>query len=130
MKNIRVLIADDHPNFRKALRYVLSLETEFSVVGEAETNEEALKKTANLIPDVVLADLEDEGIDGIEVTKKIKETIPGTSVIIVTSTDDAILRGMANAAGVNAYILKEDIVEDLLPTIKKVKLFSGADIDC
>ncbi|MBI4744453.1 MAG: response regulator transcription factor [Actinobacteria bacterium] len=127
MEDIKILIADDHPNFRKALKCVLGFEDGLKVVGESDSNQDALKKMTALLPDVILADLEDEGVDGIRLAEEIKEISPSTAIIIVTADDNSALRERAAKIGVSAYILKEDIVDDLLPAIRQTKIFSNVD---
>ena len=71
-----ILIADDHEVVRNGIRSYLETLPDFQVVGEASSGEEALGMVAELIPDIVLLDLIMPGMDGIETTRRIKQTSP------------------------------------------------------
>lgn len=102
----RVLIADDHPTLREGLRAILDTQPDFEVVGEAATGQDAVDRAAALRPDVVLMDLEMPDLDGVEATRRIRERLPATSVIVFTAfdTDDRIIGAVE--AGAQGYLLK------------------------
>ena len=102
MKNIRVLIADDHTIVRIGLSALLSAEKDISVVGEACNGKQAVIEAMNLSPDVVIMDLVMPVKNGIDATREILEHLPATKVVILTSfgTTDGIARALqAGAAG-------------------------------
>ena len=115
---IRLLIADDHAVVRTGLTQLLSALDEVELVGAATNGEEAVALCAELVPDVVLMDLEMPSLDGIEATRRIKEAQPGVAVVILTSFSDRerILRALdAGAAG---YLLKDAEPDELTRAVR------------
>ena len=108
-----VLIADDHEVVRNGIRSYLETLSDFQVVGEASSGEEALLMVAELIPDIVLLDLIMPGMDGIETTRRIKQTSPRTQVVVLTSYHEDVHIFPALKAGAIAYILKDMKMEKL-----------------
>jgi DNA-binding NarL/FixJ family response regulator len=103
---IRVLIVDDHPALREGLRAILATQPDIAVVGEAATGQEALAQATALRPDVVLMDLEMPGLDGVEATRRIRERLPGTRVVVFTAFDGDERVMSAVEAGAQGYLLK------------------------
>lgn len=103
---IRVLIADDHPALREGLRAILATQPDIAVVGEATTGQEAVARATALHPDVVLMDLEMPGIGGVEATRRIRERLPDTRVVVFTAFDGDQRVVGAIAAGAQGYLLK------------------------
>lgn len=103
---IRVLIADDHPLFRKGLRGLIESVTGMEVVGEAIEGEEAILLTERLHPDVVLMDIHMPGVNGIEATSRILHLSPSVGILILTmhGDDDSVFAAMR--AGARGYLLK------------------------
>lgn len=87
-ENIRVLIADDHPLIREGLRGLLAAEPDLELVGEAADGLEAVEKTDQLRPDVILLDLLMPVKSGIEAIIEIKEKDPGARILVLTSFAD------------------------------------------
>jgi DNA-binding NarL/FixJ family response regulator len=106
MATLRVLIADDHPVFRNGLRALLASTPQLAVVGEASTGAEAVARTAELQPDVVLMDLQMPGTGGIEATRRILEVNPRIRILVVTMYEDDDLVFAALRAGARGYVLK------------------------
>jgi DNA-binding NarL/FixJ family response regulator len=106
MEPIRVLIADDHPYFRRGVRTLLRALPETEVVGEAATGAEAISLAAALQPDVILMDLQMPDVNGIEATRRVLHTSPHIGVLVVTMSkdDDSIFAAMR--AGARGYLLK------------------------
>ena len=80
---VSILIVDDHEVVRNGIRSYLETLTEFNVVGEAASGEEALKLVSEHIPDIVLLDLIMPGMDGVETTRRIKQISPRTQVVVL-----------------------------------------------
>jgi DNA-binding NarL/FixJ family response regulator len=113
MNRIKVLIADDHRDFRRVVHNFLDRLPNVSVVGEAMNGDDAVKKVEKLFPDIVLMDISMPLMDGIEATRVIKQRWPVTKVHIVTSFDDPICRKEARDAKADGYILKESLKPSL-----------------
>jgi two-component system, NarL family, invasion response regulator UvrY len=110
----RVLVVDDQPPFRSAARTLVGLLRGWSVVGEAESGEDAVRLAAELAPDVVLMDINLPGRNGIEATRELLATAPAT-VVVLTSTyaaDD--LPAGAATCGAVGYLRKEELTPRVL----------------
>lgn len=115
---IRVLIADDHGVVRHGIKMYMAEDPDFLVVGEARDGREAVRLALALKPDVVLMDLVMPEMDGIAATSQIREALPDTEVIAMTSVlEDGSVVG-AVRAGAIGYLLKDTQEEDLLRMIK------------
>ncbi len=117
---ITVLVVDDHPVVRKGLQTCLSRQPRIKVVGEAANGEEALRKTRELVPNVVLMDISMPGINGLAVTEQLRKEAPEVKVLIISmhKNKDAIFRVIQ--AGANGYVSKESPPEELLHAIESV----------
>ena len=119
METIAILIADDHPMFRFGMRARLGAEPDLAVVGEAATGEEAVALAAEIAPDVVLMDINLPGINGIEATRRLRETVPAVAVLVVTMfDDDSVFAAMR--AGARGYLLKDAEAEEMVRAIRAV----------
>ncbi|MFL7892141.1 MAG: response regulator [Anaerolineales bacterium] len=116
---ITVLIVDDHEVVRKGIRGYLNTITDYAVIGEADSGEQAVEQVKQLIPDVVLMDLMLPGIDGVEATRIIKNISPRTQVVVLTSFHDDSLIFPALKAGAISYILKDMKMNKLAEAITK-----------
>ena len=115
---IRILIADDHSVVRQGLRMFLALDNELEVVGEAENGARAIEMAQELQPDVVLMDLLMPVMDGLAATAAIRQHLPETEVIALTSVlEDASVVG-AVKAGAIGYLLKDTHADELCRAIK------------
>jgi DNA-binding NarL/FixJ family response regulator len=105
-QRIRVLVADDHPVFRRGMRAILGAEPDTELVGEATDGEEAIARALELRPDVILMDLNMPNVSGIEATRRILEASPNTAILMLTMFEDdkSILAAMR--AGAHGYVLK------------------------
>lgn len=121
---IRLVLVEDYKLVRIGLRSVLNEAPRIEVVGEAETGEQGIDMIKSLKPDLVVLDLGLPGMDGIEVTKAIKNFDENIKVIILTSheVEDEVLAALS--AGANAYCLKEITSNRLIEVVKSV--FEGA----
>jgi two-component system, NarL family, response regulator LiaR len=116
---IRVLIADDHSVVREGLVMCLRLDPELEVVGEAQNGEVALQLARQLRPDVVLMDLLMPVMDGVTATAAIREELPETEVVALTSVLEDGSVGNAIRAGAIGYLLKTTEVDELRSAIKR-----------
>jgi len=115
---IRVLIVDDHGVVREGLRAYLELEPDIQVVGDARDGDEAVKRTMELSPDVVLMDLVMPNLDGVQATAQIKRARPATHIIVLTSFMDDERVVPAIRAGATSYLLKDVASADLARAIR------------
>jgi DNA-binding NarL/FixJ family response regulator len=120
MSQIRIIIVDDHPFFRQGLHNVLSTEPDVDVVGEAGDGEEAIEKTKELKPDVVLMDINLPKMNGFEAMQQIKDLDLDTNVILVTAYDDEEQVYHAIRGGASAYHAKDVDPQQLMETIRHV----------
>jgi DNA-binding NarL/FixJ family response regulator len=116
MNRIKVLIADDHRDFRRVVREFLDRMPNVSVVGEAINGGEAIEKVEQLFPDVVLMDISMPKMNGLEATRIIKQRWPETKVLIATTYDDPNYRMQALEARADGYILKGSLKPSLEAT--------------
>lgn len=116
--SIRIVIADDHNMVREGLRMFLSEERDLQVIGEADNGLAAVTLVEELRPDVVLMDLLMPGMDGIEATRRLRESAPRSQVLVLTSfLDDQKVRD-AIQAGAIGYLLKDVLRDELLSAIR------------
>ncbi len=115
---IRVLVADDHPAFRRGLELMLVECDDLDVVGMAETGSRAVELAGSLDPDVVLMDLRMPDLDGIEATRRINRSTPAPAVVVLTmfEDDDSVFAAMR--AGAHGYLLKGADQEEIVRAIR------------
>ena len=120
---VRVFIVEDQPHLLKNLVKLLAAHPgEVEIVGTALSGESGLEECAQLQPEVLLLDLELPGIDGIEVTARIKRTHPAIDVLILTSFDDETKVFEAIRAGASGYLVKRVGIDKVLSGIREVRL--------
>ena len=116
---ISILIADDHALVRHGIRDFLELQTDLSVVGEADSGEVAVRLAGELAPDVVLMDLVMSGIGGVEATRQVKQVSPHSQIIVLTSYHEDEYIFPALRAGALSYVLKDIGPDALADTIRR-----------
>jgi DNA-binding NarL/FixJ family response regulator len=117
---IRIVIAEDHAVVRQALRVMLEMEPDVTVVGEAVDGEEAAKLTDEHKPDLVVLDVRMAGMDGVEATRKIREQNPETAILILTGFGDEDILVNAVEAGAHGFLLKDATHDELLDAIRRL----------
>ncbi len=113
----RLLIADDHRMLREGLRRSLQ-DHGFDVVGEAADGQEAFRLATELRPDVVLMDVTMPVLDGVEATRLIHGSIPGTAVVMLTMHADGDVMARALQAGAVGYLVKDCAIEEVVTTVR------------
>ena len=116
----RILLVDDHAEFREGLRGILAREDDIEVVGEAANGDEALHLAGRTDPDVVLMDLHMPGINGIEATRQLIAARPHVGVLVVTMFEDDESVFAAMRAGARGYLLKGARKTETLRAIRSV----------
>src|SRR5512136_2219791 len=89
-KRVRVLLADRHSLVLEGLRRILETDNEIEVVGSARNGDEAIRKTIQLSPDVIVMDLEMPDIDGIGVTRELRKRVPDARVLVMSFGEDLV----------------------------------------
>jgi len=120
MPKIKVLLADDHTLFRQGIKNLLASETDLEVVAEVSNAGDAMEKTAELRPDVVLMDIGMPGFSSFEATRNIRRDRPDTKVLFLTMYDDEDYLVESMEVGGNGYVLKDCPAAQLLAAIRDV----------
>ena len=121
-ERIRVVIVDDHAVVRRGLRAFLDLQPDIEVVGEAADGVSAEDVCGMLRPDVVLMDLVMPGTDGIGTIRRLRQALPGSAVLVLTSYLDDVHVFAALEAGAAGYLLKDVQPDELVRGIRQVRL--------
>jgi DNA-binding NarL/FixJ family response regulator len=128
---IRVLVADDHPVFRRGLVGLLQEESDIVVVGEAADGDQAFALAVGSSPDVVLMDLHMAGVGGVAATRRITAEMPTTAVLVLTMLEDDESVHAALKAGARGYLVKGAAGERILDAVRAVaagEALFGADV--
>lgn len=120
MSEIRIVIADDHPIFRKGLRSTIETDPKLKIVAEAEDGEQALELIQTLKPDTAILDMEMPNKSGFEVIQEVREKKLPVAVIFLTMHKDERFFNAALDRGAKGYVLKESAVNDIIACIKAV----------
>lgn len=120
MDAVRVLIMDDHPIFRRGIRWILDAADEINVVGEAENGQEAIDMADRLAPDVVLVDINLPGMNGLEIARVIKRREPRIRIVVLSVSEDDEQLFNAIKVGAAAYTTKGIAPEELTRIIRDV----------
>ena len=118
-ESARIVIADDHPLFRSALRALLEGSEEAEVVAEATDGKETLELSRRLRPDLVLMDVIMPKMDGVAATRAIKAELPRTVVLVMTASEDSEHLLSALRAGAGGYVLKSADPERITEAVRK-----------
>jgi DNA-binding NarL/FixJ family response regulator len=102
----RILICDDHEHARKAMRIILAEDERFTIVGEAKRGDEILFLTEQLMPDMILMDINMPSLNGLEATRLVKERFPYVKIVMVTVSDDVTNLFEAIKNGAQGYLVK------------------------
>ncbi|OZG72349.1 two-component system response regulator NarL [Hahella sp. CCB-MM4] len=122
MNKATVMLVDDHPLFRKGIRQLIELEDELSIVAEAKNGEEALEAARDIEPDLILMDLNMQGMDGLDTLRMLRASGVDSRVIMLTVSDNEADVVNCFRAGADGYLLKDMEPEDILEKIKQATL--------
>ena len=117
MKNIRILLADDHTVVRKGLRLLLESHPGFQVIGDAADGRDAVSLAGEHTPDVVVMDVAMPGLNGIEAARQISAKLPHTAIVFLSMHSDESYVLKALKAGARAYLLKDSAEHDLIAAV-------------
>lgn len=120
MEKIRLVIAEDERLTRDALARLLALEDDIEVVGQAADGEQAVALALARTPDVLLTDINMPGMNGIAVTQRVKQALPGVGVCILTIYHDDANVFQAIKAGATGYVLKDSPIEETVAAIRTI----------
>jgi len=120
MDIISIMLVDDHPLLRQALRAVLERESDFEIIAEVDDGEEAVRLASELVPDVVIMDINMPKLDGLEATRQIKTNCPSVNVLVLTIYDDSEhLLGILEA-GAAGYLTKRAYGQEVIHAVHAV----------
>ncbi len=128
MKQVRIVLADDHPVVLAGLRLVIAAAADLAVVGEAATGPQAMEMVRSLKPDIAIVDISLPGLNGIVLTRQLLAENPALGVIVLTLHEEQNLVDQALEAGARGYVLKKSAAECLIQAIRGV-LVGGLYID-
>lgn len=119
-KRIKILLVDDHPVVRKGIASCLSQHANLEIIGEAADGREALRKAREMLPDIVLMDIDMPHMNGLAVTDLLRKDAPKVKVLILSmhSNTDYVLRIIQS--GARGYVLKDASTKELLRAISAV----------
>ena len=120
LEMIRALLVDDQPQILEGLEMLLALESDVTIVGTAQTAQEAIALAHALQPDIIVMDVRLPGIDGIAATRALGQDLPSGKVVILSLYCDPETRRLAAEAGAQAFVAKHDMTQSLLATIRQV----------
>lgn len=121
MKEVKILVADDHELVRRGVRALIELQPGWEVCAEASTGREAVEKTKRLKPDVVILDLSMPDLNGLEATRQILAAVPRTEVLVLTIHESEQAERDVLAAGARGYLRKSDDASDLVAAIDSLR---------
>jgi DNA-binding NarL/FixJ family response regulator len=120
IRQVRALVADDFPSMQQALVNCLQTIPGVMVVGTASNGQEALQKSVDLKPDVVVADLLMPVMNGFQLFGKLRQSLPGIRLIAVSGHYSPVIEGEAIAAGADAFVTKSGLPADLVGTLQRL----------
>lgn len=120
MENTRVILADDHAIVRAGIRHILQRTPDIQVMGEASTGTEAIQLVNQLVPDVLLLDIEMPGLNGIEVARKLNATNLPVRILVLSTYDDRQYITEILSHGAAGYLTKDEAPESIVEAIRSI----------
>lgn len=117
---IRVMLVDDHAVVRMGFRLLLDGTRDITVVAEAESGEEAIRRHAEITPDVVVMDISMPGIGGLAATERIRASDSRARILVLSAHEDAMFAKRALEVGASGYLTKRSAAEELIEAIREV----------
>ena len=125
---MRVLIVDDNNQYRRLLRRILEEQQDLMLVAEGADGEEGVRLAQQLKPDVILMDIDMPGINGLQATRRIKESLPGATVLLLSAWDSEAYRQSAADCGADTYLLKTMPISEFLSVLRRVRPTKAAAV--
>ncbi len=128
---LRIVIADDHPIFRRGLCDVIETDPTLRLVGQAANGEEVIELIGRESPDIAILDVHMPKLTGLQVARKLRDARTPVKLVLLTMYEDESLLNEALDLGIDAYVLKENAAEDLIQAIRAVaagKIFITASM--
>lgn len=130
-KKIRLLLVDDHPVVRDGVRMRFASQARIEIVGEASDGQEAVQKAQELSPDIVFVDIGMPGMSGLEIIRRLRQTVPQAKAIVLTvhASKEYILQALRS--GARGYLLKDSSSAQLLSAVEAVEsgeIYIPADV--
>jgi DNA-binding NarL/FixJ family response regulator len=119
-REVKLLIVDDHPVFRRGLRQVIEENPRFRVVGEASDGDAALRMIADLKPSIAVVDIDMPRLSGLELVRALQKMKSPVTTVFLTMYDEEDMFNAAMDLGVKAYVVKESAADDILAALEKV----------
>jgi DNA-binding NarL/FixJ family response regulator len=116
-----IVLVDDHPLVRQGIKTIIAEKSELAVVGELQDGLELLECLKNRLPQMVILDISLPHLGGIEATRLIKSSHPEIKVLILTLHDRREYVDQARLAGAEGYLLKDEVIKELLPAIEALR---------
>ena len=120
-RSLRVLVVDDNESVRRSIGQILRSHSDIEVVCEAMDGADALTKTREHEPDILLLDITMPTMNGLELAEIIKKEFPSVQVLIVSQHDSRGFQWAALAAGVSGYVVKSNVGRDLIPELRRIQ---------
>lgn len=120
MKNIKILVVDDHEIFRRGLRALLEPTSEWEICGEAFDGLDAVEKCRSLTPDIVIMDITMPRLNGLEAARLIKKENPTIRIVIITQHDSSQVQIAAKEAGADAFVTKSSVGNELVAALRLI----------
>nr|HID13511.1 response regulator transcription factor [Anaerolineae bacterium] len=117
---VRLLLADDHGVVREGIRSILSDYSEFAVVAEAEDGHQTVELAREVQPDAVILDLMLPGLDGLQVTRRLRQVQPGIKIVVLSARTELEVVDQVMATGADGYVSKARCTEDLVNALRFV----------
>lgn len=119
-RELRLLIVDDHPIFRRGLREIIGERPDFRIVGEASDGDTGIRLVAERKPDIVLLDIDMPQSNGLVMARALNRNNSPARIVFLTMYRDEEIFNAAMDLGVKAYVLKENAADDILKALEKV----------